>query len=436
MLNLSIELMANKASSFISGAGIYLLSNVVNSIIPFILLPILTRYLSPEEYGEVAVFYTLLGALGAFVGATFVGAVGRKFYDANLKENELSEFIGSCIQLIVLCTLFVFLIFYLFQEILSDFLLIKKDYVLLSVIVSFCSVIIALRLGQWQVEKKAARYGVLQFLQGFLNMLLSLIFVVYFLYGVDGRISAQIISGLFFSVVALFSLKKDGLINIFIWRRKNLFELLSFGIPLIPHVVGGFLLTSVDRLIINRELGLTEVGIYMLGVQLVSAAGIVFDAINKAYVPWLFEKLKINDYKEKEKIVRLTYFWFVMVLFGVALSFFVGPWLVVIVAGEKYIKTGEVVGLLALGQGFKGMYLMVTNYIFYSKETGLLSVVSMVSGTLNLLLLFLFVPFWGVEGAAAAFAVSMGFRFLFTWFVAQKKHPMPWLYFFKSENDA
>lgn len=421
-----------KGGSFVGGAGIYLFSNILNAVIPFILLPILTRYLSPEEYGEVAMFQTLLGALGAFVGMTFVGAANRKFYDSNLEKNELAEFIGSCVQLISISAVVVFSVFFLFRSNFSEWLSLKPSYVLFAVVVSFCTVIIALRLGQWQVQKKAIDYGALQISQSLLNMLLSLLLVVALLKGAAGRIDAQIVTGLVFVLIAFILLKKDGLLKVTVWRKEYLAEALRFGVPLMPHLAGGFLLNSVDRFVINDELGLAEAGIYMVAVQLTAAVGIVFDAINKAYVPWLFERLKADVHKEKQKIVKLTYLWFLCIILGVVLAFFIGPWLVVLVAGEKYAQAGEVIGWLALGQGFQGMYLMVTNYIFFSKKTGLLSVASISSGFINLLLLIVFVRILGLQGAAIAFALSMGVRFVLTWFIAHKRHPMPWISFLKN----
>lgn len=423
-----------KAGSFVGGAGIYLFSNILNAVIPFILLPILTRYLSPEEYGEVAIFQTLLGALGAFVGMTFVGAANRKFYDSNLEKSELAEFIGSCVQLISISAVVVFSVFFLFRSNFSEWLSLKPSYVLFAVVVSFCTVIIALRLGQWQVQKKAIDYGALQVSQSLLNMLLSLLLVVALLKGAAGRIDAQIVTGLVFVLIAFILLKKDGLLKVTVWRKEYLAEALRFGVPLMPHLAGGFLLNSVDRFVINDELGLAEAGIYMVAVQLTAAVGIVFDAINKAYVPWLFERLKADVHKEKQKIVKLTYLWFLCIILGVVLAFFIGPWLVVLVAGEKYAQAGEVIGWLALGQGFQGMYLMVTNYIFFSKKTGLLSVASISSGFINLLLLIVFVRILGLQGAAIAFALSMGIRFLLTWLIAHKRHPMPWFNFISKQE--
>mgnify|MGYP003302249607 CR=1 FL=1 len=47
-------------------------ANVINGLIPFILLPILTRYLTVEAYGQVAIFQTLYWAVSAFVGLSLI----------------------------------------------------------------------------------------------------------------------------------------------------------------------------------------------------------------------------------------------------------------------------------------------------------------------------------------------------------------------------
>lgn len=418
-----------KKSSFVGGASIYLFSNILNAAIPFALLPILTRYLNPAEYGEVAMFQILLGALGAFIGVSFVGAANRKYFDSDITKNELAEFIGSCVQLVFIFSLTVFLGLFVFQDDFSEWFALKSEYILFAVTVSASTVIITLRLGQWQVQKKAIKYGLLQISRSLFSMLLSLLLVVVFLKGADGHISAQIVISLFFLIIALISLKKDNLLKFFTWRKDYLTEVLKFGVPLIPHLAGGFLLNSVDRFVINQEMGLAEAGIYMVAVQLTASMAVVFDAINKAYVPWLFEKLKMNNYKEKQKIVKITYLWFLLIILGVLVAFLIGPWLVVLIAGEKYAKAGEIIGWLALGQGFQGMYLMVTNYIFFSKKTGLLSIASISSGILNLILLVIFVRVLGLQGAAMAYALSVGVRFILTWWIAQKRHPMPWFSF-------
>lgn len=425
-MNISF-LNLRKNGGFISGSVIYLLSNIFAAAIPFILLPILTRYLNPVEYGEVGIFLTLIAGLAAFTGVSVHGAASRKFYDDGLKKHTMKDFIGACLQILLASSLLVIVIAWLFQSQLSEWLGLQPHWILWAVIASAASFVFQLRMGQWQVRRQASLYGIMQISQALINTLLSILLVVVFLQGADGRISAYIISTIAFAILAVFLLYRDNLLG-FAWHPSYIKEALAFGVPLMPHVAGIFLLSAVDRLVIDYQLGLAQVGIYMVAVQLASIMGIIFDAINKAYVPWLFERLKRDQPDEKKQIVRLTYAYFLVSLLAAGLVFVVGPITVTLVAGERYAEAGSVIGWLALGQAFSGMYLMVTNYIFYSKKTGLLSLVTIGSGLLNVVLLVVLIKMLGLTGAAIAFALSMALRFLFTWLVADKHHPMPWFH--------
>ena len=376
-------------------------------------------------------FQTLLGALAAFIGLSMQGAAGRKFYDGHLGEHELKEFIGSCLQILLFTSTLTLIVLFSLSSQLTEWIGLERKWILFAVLVTSCSIVVQLRLGQWQVRKEAKRYGLLQVSQSLLNLSLSLIFVVVLAHGVGGRISAQVLAASIFACLALWLLKRDDLLKLVIWRPNYIREALSFGVPLIPHVGGMFLLASVDRFVINSELGLAQTGKYMVAVQFAGALALIFDAINKAYVPWLFERLKRDDEQEKLQIVRLTYGWYALVLCGAALAFLIGPWLVTYVAGENYARAGDVIGWLALGQVFGGMYLMITNYIFFSKRTGLLSLVTIFSGLINVALLLLLISQFGLEGAAYSFCIAMAIRFLLCWYVAQKRHSMPWFKFTK-----
>lgn len=419
-----------KINSLLSSSAVYLFSNLLAAAIPFALLPILTRYLSPVEYGEIAMFQTLIAALAAFVGLSGVGAAGRKYYDTDLNPAEFKAYIGSCIQVLIASSLIVFFLIFLFSEKISKLVSLNEKWIFLSVTVAATGFVIQMRLGLWQVKKSARPYGVLQVSQSLGNMLLSLLLVVSLAQGAAGRISSQVYVSFLVAGISIYLLRRDDFL-VFKWRPDQIREILHFGVPLIPHIGGIFILSSFDRFVINSKLGLAETGVYMVAVQLTSAMGIVFDAVNKAYVPWLYERLKRDLHEEKCQIVRWTYAYFMIVLLIAGFAFLIGPYLTVLIAGERYAEAGKVVGWLALGQAFVGMYLMVTNYTFYARKTGLLSLSTILSGLLNIGLLILFIEFFGLVGAAMAFAISMAVRFFFTWFVAQKCHPMPWIHFLK-----
>ncbi len=418
--------MNTGSNKLLSGSATYLVSNVANAAIPFALLPVLTRYMNPGEYGQVAMYQTLFAALAAIIGISVHGAAGVKYYDHDITPNELAQFIGACFQILCATTIIAFLACLAVLNPLAASLGLRPEWVLWTVIASSAGFIIQMRLGQWQVRGEAVKYGTLQTFQSLANAALSLILVVMLMQGAAGRIDAQNWVLIASALLATYLLARDKLI-VWSWRPEYIREALRFGVPLIPHVAGIFLLSAVDRLVINSKLGVAQAGIYMVAVQLTMVMSLVFSAVNNAYAPWLYERLKRNNTDEKQQIVRWTYLYFVVVLALAGLAFIIGPLAVTLIAGEQYRAAGKVIGWLALGQAFGGMYLMVTNYIFYSKRTGMLATTTIASGLFNLMLLFFLISRSGIVGAAMAFALSNGLRFLATWVVAQMCHPMPWL---------
>src|SRR5690606_17991832 len=107
---------ATSHKNFAVGSTIYLFSNILNALVPFALLPILTRYLTPAEYGEVAMFQTWIAALAACTGLSVQGAAERKFYDIGLTEQELRCFIGACLQVLLLSTAWSFCVVFLLRR--------------------------------------------------------------------------------------------------------------------------------------------------------------------------------------------------------------------------------------------------------------------------------------------------------------------------------
>lgn len=411
-----------------SGSAIYLFSNLAAAAFPFLLLPVLTRYLSTAEYGEVAIFQTLLIGLSSFVGISAQGAASVKYYEDDSTSRGYQSFIGSCF-FILGATIFLSLaLTFLFLNPLSHSLSLAPKWIILGVITSGFSFVVLMRMSQWQIKNQAKSYGIFQISQSAINVLLSLLLVVVFSEGATGRILALSLTPLLYAIAAFYLLKKDNLIEL-TWRPKYLVEICAFGIPLIPHSVGYFLLSTADRFVINDRFGLADVGIYMVAVQLVSVMGLLFDAINNAFVPWLYERLKRNISSEKKEIVRWTYRYCLVLISLVFLAFLIGPLLLTWIAGEKYQAAGQLVGWLALGQALHGMYLMVTNYIFFSKRTGLLSLSTISAGLINIGLLILLTSYLGLKGAAISYAMAMGVKFICTWYIAHLRHPMPWFNF-------
>ena len=408
---------------------IYLISNISNAAIPFLLLPILTRMLSPAEYGQVVMFQTLIAGLAGFIGLNSIAAASRKYYDSDMEQLELAKYNGACIQIFIVSFCFLWLLLLLFKSKFEHYFSIPADWVAIAIVVGSLNFMLQMRLVQWQVRGMAIKFGLLQVSNSFLIMILSLLFVVELEYGAQGRINAQLIAQLIIAFVALYLLVKDNLIYFSVWNGSYIKDALKFGVPLIPHIFAMFLLSSVDRFFISSSMGMDTAGIYMAVIQISMVFTLLFDALNKAYIPFLFNLLSENRRCKKYKVVKYTYVYFLFLILIIPVPFFIGPWLIKLVAGESYDVSPMLVGFICIGQVFSGMYLMVTNYIFYAKKTIALSIITVSTAVVHIILLLCLIPTLGVQGAAFAFALSMFIRFVITWFKAAKSVSMPWLIF-------
>jgi len=412
-------------SSFVKTSSIYVFSSIISAAIPFMLLPVLTRYLTPNEYGQIAMFSLLTTALAAVVGLSVIGAANRRFFDEDVTKLQLARFNGNCFIILLFSTSFALLMLGVIDQWLTNYLGIPLTWLYLAVLSVFMNFVLRMRLGQWQIRGKAKAYAILQISNAFIVLVFSLLLVVLYHIGPNGRVYGIVITSIIVGFIAYFTLSKDELI-VFKYNSVDIKNALSFGVPLIPHVLGGFLLLSIDRLLINKELGLQMTGIYMVAINLGSALNLIFNSINKAYTPWLFAELNKNDEIKKMIIVKNTYLYFVFLIVMSLLSFFIAPPLLKLIVGEKFHQAADVLPIIVTGQVFIGMYFMVTNYIFYIKKTKYLSYVTISSGGINIALLLLLIPAYGLYGAAFATLIANVCQFLCTWLISAKLYKMPW----------
>jgi len=97
-------------SSLFKASGIYTLSSIINAAIPFLLLPLLTRYLSPEEYGIVSMYALLLSITSVFTGLSVHGAINRAYFDE--KINNHKEYVWNSLIILFISSFLTFLIYF------------------------------------------------------------------------------------------------------------------------------------------------------------------------------------------------------------------------------------------------------------------------------------------------------------------------------------
>lgn len=412
-------------SKLFGNAAIYLGANILNAGIPFLLLPILTRVLTPADYGTVAMFGIVLSVLGAFTGLSVHGAIGVRYFQ--LEKKELAGYVGTCVGILVTSTAALFLLVAVFGSWLAKVSGVPADWLLVAVVLSGFQFLGNIRLSLWQVSGEAKKYSAFQITQSLLNAAVSLVLILVVGMAWEGRVLGQVVAVMLFGIIALWWLLRDGLMRLSKGWRVHSRDALEFGVPLIPHVIGGLLIVAADRFVIVRLLDVAQAGIYMVALQVGQALGLITESFNKAYAPWLMKNLSKPTKTLRITIVRGTYLYFVLVLAAAAALGFVAPLVLGFLVGESFRAASELVIYIALGFAFGGCYYMVTNYIFFESKTQVLALVTFVSGLVNIPLMFILVEYNGIAGAGQAFMLTNALSFIGTWWLAQKLHPMPWL---------
>lgn len=403
----------------------YFLLNIISGIFPFLMLPILTRYLLPEDFGHLAIYTTLSAIVSAFFTMGVNGAIGRVYFEQS--KADFTKFIGTCLVLITLSSVVVSTL------ILSALIFTNMDINLkwlwfwTVTVTAFAQAFFAVGLAVFQVENKVRLFAVTQISQATLLALLTIIMVVGLSWDWRGRILAQAIATCLTAIGVLFYLVHHQGVSFKI-EVKFLRSALRYSLPLMVHVISGIAISMADRLIIARQLNLSEAGLYMVASQVTVVLAYLIDAINRAYSPWLFKVLASGESEIRLKVVKGTYIFFLIILI-IAVTYaqlvikFMDMFL-----GNSYSGSGIYIFLLSIASSLMGMYYMVTLYIQYAKRTEYLALITLIVGLINIISCYYFVMVWGGIGAAYSSVLSQACMFVFTWLMAIRLVKMPWKY--------
>jgi O-antigen/teichoic acid export membrane protein len=410
-------------NSLFGRATTYTLSNFAVAAIPFFLLPVLTRVLDPAAYGTVAMFSMVLAFFSVGVGLNVNGAISVRYFDK--ATFDIPKYVSTALGIIVLSTAMMLVLVFAAGDIIAEYTSVPKKWHYAAVAVAFFQLIAQILLTLWQASNNVARYGMLKILHAMLDAIGSIVLVVVFVLSWQGRLSGMIIASLCAAIIAIYFLIRDG------WLAKSIDycyakDALGYGIPLIPHALGGLLLVMADRFMVSNLLDVASTGIYVVAIQLSLVLGLFADSYNKAFAPWLMEKLGQSDFELRRRIVILTYKYFISILLVAFFAGYLAPYGLPLLVGQKYQSSGPILVYILLGNAFTGMYYMVTNYIFYRGRTGLLSALTTSVGTIALGVTWVLIQSYGITGAAIGYMFGQALLFIGAWILAQKCFPMPW----------
>lgn len=405
----------------------YTAASILSKVIAVALLPLYTRYLSPEDYGAAEILFSAVVVASIIVRFGLIEAILRFYYQEDEDQAEVVK--SSFAGLFWLSTLGA-LVLLPFATPLSEALLDPKKAAEVGQMAELTRIAIGglwvltmweFMLTLFRLEERARAY----FVTTILNVLAAIGLTVVLVVGLDEGARGLLLGS--YAAGGAFVL---GLI-VWQWRRLSLrFDrgllrrLFRFGSPTMPAEVSLYLLNFVDRLIIVRSLGLAEAGLYSLAVKFAQGVNVLVRGFQLAWPPLAYS---IRDDDEARRAYATVVTLFVTgCAWVVAGMWLFSRWMVRALAAPKFFDSYEAIGLISTAVTLYALYLVLVVILGRTGRTEFNFPAAIGALVANVALNLVLVPAMGITGAGlalvASYFVVLGLMYVFT----QRLFPVPY----------
>ncbi len=396
-------------------SSIYGLAPGMGRLAGFLMIPVYTVYLSPDDYGVMELLVLTTSLIEMVVGVGIAHGVTRFYFDSDIQSERNKVVSSAFIGLgAVLMPVVVGLI--ACSSLFAEHVLDNPEYTTLFVI-AFISMGLTMlnniNISYLRAEKQSTLVVAASIGQLIVNLTLNIIFIVYLEMGIAGIFWGNLAAAaMSMSIVTPLVLRKVGLG----FSKDVIKGLVKFGLPLIPSNIASYIVIASDRYFIKEYVSLGQTGIYGLGYKFGSLVmNFVTSPFNQIYGPRRLEAFKAEGSGELFGKV-FTYFVFVIVFGGMGISVLARD-VVHIMAEQRYWDAYKIVPLITLAHIVLSFFYHFNVGITYSKKTKYFAYINVTNAIVNLGLNITLIPIYGIWGAAWATFIcyflrsSMGFYF-------------------------
>ena len=410
MISILSHLKRNK-ETLLKG-GMYSVFSFFNQGIGFFILIILAKFISPEEFGQLSLFNTVVMLLGYVIALSTEGYISISYFKN--KDEDFKKDIGVIFLISTIVFLILFLILLSFSDYLGLYLNLTPKIIFTALLICLFQIFVNLFLNYKRVSEKILHYGLYSCTFAIFNFILTLLFVSGFNLNWIGRVYANAICVVLFGVVSLLFFFGQKLVS-FNFDKYRISKVLLWGIPIIPHLATTWIRQGCDRYIINYNYTLTEVGVFSFALTLASVLEIIGSAFNSTNSVQLFKILSnsnLNTFSKLQKLrdnARIN-----IVLFVVLMILIVFFCIVVIpLFFNNYSKSIPYFVILVLYAFLRCIYFLYCNYFFYWSETKTLMKITVSCSILHFILSIIFTRY-SLYFTASIYILS---QFLLTFWV-------------------
>lgn len=394
----------------VANVALYTIGEIVPKVLSFLLLPILTHYLSTGDYGISSYTNTVTTFLYVLTTLSVNTYALRYYYKINTSE-EKKKLLGN---------IFLFLsgwglIMLVLESLLLPFLLKTFSvqvpfypYFLLALIINFFDITSVIPLVAYRVNDDAKGFVMLSLGRTILQYILILCFVAYYKMGLLGSYTGRLAASIPFFFVYSMVMRKKGSFN---FNFKQIKEGLHFSLPLLPGALSYLVISMFDRIILERYVSLSALGLYSVASTLALTLNVVIQGLYRTFEQKIFREHSKEGYKP---LVDSLYKIYIVALFipGFMLILYVKE-ILLFFTSQQYYPSAQYVVYLVVAVIVSGMNTFFGTILIADNKRKIITYSSFISAIASFALNLVLIKIFGVFGACIASILSFLVVYIF-----------------------
>lgn len=388
----------SREKNLVKNTAILAIGQLSSKIFTFLLLPVYTALLTPDDYGTIDALQTIISLAMYFVTLQLENAIFRFVIENRENKEDQSSYVTSgLLVLLVMSGISTVLVIGI-----NAFYAIP--YVLLFILALWTQSLYLLVSNLARGLGKNIDYSVASFLVTVSSLIINIVLIVGLKIGASSILVALVVSNAIGFVYFVYRLRLWKLVKISAFSRKKLNEMLQYSLPLIPNAISWWIANTSDRLLILYFLGTSYNGIYAAANKIPTIYTTIFTVFNTAWTESV--SLAINDEDRNEYInsmlnrsFKLFSFINMGIIVCVSLCF---KWLI----GAQYSAAYNHIFILLVAIFVNSICSLFGGILGGLKNTKVIGWTTVVGAIVNALINLMFIQWIGLYAASVSTLVS------------------------------
>ncbi|NZA40382.1 oligosaccharide flippase family protein [Eubacterium callanderi] len=394
---------------FIENFLAYGLINIMNKIVPLLMLPIVTRMLpNTSDFGRFDLFNMIINFGSSFAVLGVYDAIFREYFERDDLQYKM-KVTSTGMQIVLLSSFVVMLILIIFNKAFSQIFLGDTNSTFI-IVTAAIGVFLSANRNIISAPTRMQNRRTIYVVSGLSNSIAYYglaILLVYIGLGYQGLIYGNLIASL--GILLFFWILNKKEFHFKLYDKEIAKTLLKIGLPLLPVFIIYWAFNSTDKIMITHMLDVAQVGIYSIGARVASISQFIYQAFAGGWQYFAFTTMRDDDQVQLTSKI-FEYLGIISFLAFIILIPF-NQWIFNLLFTGDYTKGAEVFPYLFLSPLLLMLVQTAGNQFLVIKKSYWSPICLSVGVVVNIIMNFFMIRAYGIIGCSLStltgYAVSV-----------------------------